>query len=152
KERRVSGLLGSRVFARGLTELFRGFCYVEDIIRDLERQTDGAAEVAQALNLGMRAARVDSAANQARRNQSAGLGALNVLECFRVGWLALRFQILYLAADHAVDSTGPARDLLDDADLGFCRALQARQHLVGLCLQSIAGENGDGFAKDHVTG
>ncbi len=86
--------------------MFRGLGHVEHVIDDLEGQPDVHAEVAQALDLRSVTPSVYSAGDHAGGEQGAGLGAVNVLQRFRVGVLVFGFEVHHLAADHAVNGAG----------------------------------------------
>ncbi len=64
----------------------------------------------------------------------------------------LAFEIEHLAADHALDGARSFRDELHDADCGVRRTTKRTQDGVGECLQGVAGEDGDGFSVNYVTG
>ena len=66
--------------------------------------------------------------------------------------LALSFQVLDLSADHPIHGAGSAGNLFDDAHARFCRALQSGQNFIRLCLQCVASQDGQGFAKNHMAG
>ena len=77
---------------------------------------------------------------------------MDVFESGEVGLLVLGFEVNHLAADHAVDSAGGVGDFADDGDarLGWARDL--RQHFIGLRLQGVSGQDGDGLAESLVAG
>src|SRR5437868_13556310 len=75
---------------------------------------------------------------------------MNVLEHLGGGPGMFRFQIDYLASNHAVYRAGPASNLLDDLHARLGRTLQARQHIISLDLQGVAGENRYGLAAYFV--
>ena len=64
----------------------------------------------------------------------------------------LGFEVNDLAADHAVDGAGGVGDFPDDGDARLGRASDLRQHFVGLGLQGVSGEDGDGLAEGFVAG
>ena len=97
-------------------------------------------------------ARVHAAGDHARGKQRASLGAMDVLQRLRVGMHVLGLQVHDLAADHAADGAGGVRDLGDDGHARLRRTLQARQHLVGVGLQRVAGKDGRRLAKSFVAG
>src|SRR6266496_1857527 len=64
----------------------------------------------------------------------------------------LRLKIDYLPADHPIHRSRALRNFCNNSDPCLRRALQARQHLVGLCLQSVSRQNRDRFTKSFVAG
>ena len=64
----------------------------------------------------------------------------------------LGFEVDDLSADHAVDGAGGVGNFTDDGDAGLGGAAELREHLIGLRLQSVAGEDGDGLAECLVAG
>jgi hypothetical protein len=62
------------------------------------------------------------------------------------------FRIQHLAADHAFHGSGGLRDETDDLYHGRGGRIEPGQRFVGLGLQGIAGQDGDGLAKGHVAG
>ena len=77
---------------------------------------------------------------------------MDVLQRLRVGMEVLGLEVHDLAADHAVDGARVARNLGDDGDARLRRALQLRQHFVGVSLQRVAGKDGGGLAECLVAG
>jgi hypothetical protein len=62
------------------------------------------------------------------------------------------FQIHDLPADHAIDRSRAARDLLDDAHARLRRTLQPGHHFIGLRLQRVPGQDRDRLAEHFVAG
>ncbi len=75
---------------------------------------------------------------------------MDVFEGGEVGLLVFGFEVNDLAADHAVDGAGAVGNFPDDRDAGSGRASNLSQHLIGLRLQGVSGENGDGLSEDLV--
>ncbi len=95
---------------------------------------------------------VESAGDHAGGEQSARLGAMDVLQSLRVGMNVLGLEVHDLATDHAVDGSGGVRDLGDDGHARLRRALQTCQHFVSASLQRVAGEDGCRLAESLVAG
>ena len=90
--------------------------------------------------------------HQADANQCPSLSTMDAFYQLR-GWLMfLGFQVHHLAADHALDGSCRLRDRAHDLHRLRSRALHAGQHLVGLRLQRIPGQDGDRLAKGNVAG
>ena len=66
--------------------------------------------------------------------------------------MALALDIEYLATDHAVDSSYRIGDKTDDLDGSSWRCVESGQDLERASLQSVSGEDGNGFAECHVAG
>ena len=94
----------------------------------------------------------DSAGDHADANERAGLGAMNGFDQLGRGLEVFAFEVEHLAADHALDGADGVGDEADDLDGCGGRAVEAGEHFKGAGLQRVAGEDGDGFAKDHVAG
>jgi len=62
------------------------------------------------------------------------------------------FDIEHLAADHSIDRAYGVGDEADDFDGSGGRTVKPSQHFEGAGLQSVAGQDGNGFAKGLVAG
>ena len=77
---------------------------------------------------------------------------MDVFEGGEVGLFVFGFEVNDLAADHAVDGAGGVGDFANDGDARLGWTNQLGEHFIGLCLQGVSGEDGDGLSKDFVAG
>ena len=75
---------------------------------------------------------------------------MDVFEGGEVGLLVLGFKVNDLAADHAFDGAGGVGNFADDRDARLGWTGDLCEHFVGLRLQPVSGEDGDGFAEGLV--
>ena len=142
--------------------------HVKDVVDDLEGEAGFFAEGADAgqHGFGQGALRrpVQGAGDDGRGDEGAGLGAVDGFDEVG-GWRgAFGLDVDDLAADHAggeagVDVAKAAdagadgdRDLAQDGDDGWGGRGELRDGLEGERLQSVAREDGDGFAERDVAG
>ena len=99
------------VFARSLAQGFGRFFYVEDVIHNLEGETDVFAVSRQGFNLSSRRYRPPRCHHirALARSRRIGLSAMDAIEQFRRGRLPLAFNIRHLATNHAIDGAGGER-------------------------------------------
>src|SRR5207247_6808935 len=90
-----------RVLARGLTERLARFLNVQNVVHDLEGETDVLAVTGERLILRGGRARVDRAHAQAGAQQRSGLRAVNRLQQLRIRRLDLAFEGPHLPAAHS---------------------------------------------------
>jgi len=64
----------------------------------------------------------------------------------------LGFEVDDLAADHAIDGASGMSSLANDRNPRLRRTTDLRQHFVGLRLQGVSRENGDGLAERLMAG
>ena len=106
---RKRDLLLCLVFASRFSECFRRLFDVEDIIYDLKRKADMFAVLRQGSQLFRACAGVDGAEANARAQERSGFCFVDGLQQRRTGTLALAFDIVHLATDHATDRACSAR-------------------------------------------
>ena len=106
-ERDVGHLALERILAGGLAQGLGGACHVQDVVRDLEGETESIAVPAEGRDLVGRCPACPSAAAHGRADEGGGLARVDALEALGVGRLARAREVLDLPADHA----GAARRL-----------------------------------------
>src|SRR6476469_4027892 len=75
---------------------------------------------------------------------------MNILQGFGIRLNVLGFEIDDLAADHPIYGAGSFCDLCDYAHTRFRWALQLRERLVGLSLESISSEDCNRLTENFV--
>ncbi len=83
---------------------------------------------------------------------AAVFDAMDILQHLRRGPSVLGFQINDLSADHAIQRSCAACDLLDNPHPCLRRTFQPRQNLVGLGLQRVSRQNRERFPEHLVAG
>ncbi len=125
---------------------------VENVIDDLKGEASFFAEGAQALHIAGARASVEAAADNAGGDERAGFGAVDSLHHGGGGGFTFAFNVEHLAADHAIHGAGGACNFSDNGDGEVGWATQTGEHFIGLGLQRIASEYGDGLAINDVAG
>src|SRR6185295_986602 len=139
-------------FARGFAELFAGLGDVEDVVDDLERESDVVAEGGEGLELrggtvGAHAAEADGAAEQ-----GGGFAFVNVFQLCGGNRFAFAFEVGHLAGDE-LERAGGACQFEHDVPMGVARPAAAlRGDLERLGEEGVAGQNRDAFAEYFVVG
>ncbi len=64
--------------------------------------------------------------------------------------LASGFDVRNLAADHSVDGAGSGRDFCEDGGAAFCGGGRSTNGFKGQGQESVASEDGNGFAELFV--
>src|ERR1700677_449677 len=110
---RVGRLLRGDVLARTLAQLLRRLRHVEDVVDDLESETEALAEIGQALELLRRGIGRHRAQPDRRGNQRCGLVAVNVLQFLDADLLALALEVRDLPGDERLAARGGS-EFVDD--------------------------------------
>ena len=141
------------ILAGGLAEVRAGRLDVEDVVHDLEGQSDCVSIARQrfAGGFGEQRRLAGQRAHQHRGlQQGAGLHAMHALQVReRHVHVADRRQVDRLSAAHA-RRAGRLREFAHQRSGLRCRQRALRQHLERLGLQGIAGEHGGGLVERHV--
>src|SRR5262249_32710034 len=144
----IGGFFCGDIFAGRLAELLGCLRDIEDVVDNLEGETDilcEAAKLGNGVGIGFS---VEASTHHARGNQGCSLGTVNVLQHGEIGFRVFRFEIDDLTANHAVDGSGTVRNFLDDANPRSWGTAEASEYFVSMSLQGVAGEDGDGFAEN----
>src|ERR1700683_168770 len=152
EQRRVGCFLRSGIFARSFAELLGGLSYVENVVDNLKRQADRLSKRSQLFCFAILRSGIKAAADQARRDQGGGLGAMDVLQHLRGGLGMLGFEINHLSANHALHRARSARDLFDNFHSRLGGTLTPRRTFIGLCLKRISCQNCECISKNFVAG
>ena len=92
KERRVGQLSLRKILPGRLAERGRVFFLIEQVVDDLEGEADGAAVAAERLDLFVSRVRQQPAEDHGRRQQLAGLVAMDEVELFGVSIRSSRWR------------------------------------------------------------
>ena len=145
----IGRLALGRILAGGLAEL-RGLAFdVQQVVADLEGQSELVGETIEQHARGRVRFRGQRAQPYGRTDERTGLERVQVLERDDIVGPALHVERLPRA--HARGAAG-ARELANLGDARVRRQVRAREHLEGQGLQGIAGENGGGLVEGDVHG
>ena len=160
EERRVGRLRPRSVLAGALAERGRIAFDVEDVVDDLKRKADlGRIAIHGGDKIVGRASH-DRAAHSGGANQRAGLARVHAAQAVGVERqrvarrLTRGLQVDRLSADHAgwprSASDQPEHAQFSPEGFRIVQRGRGREQREGFCVQTIAGENRDAVAVDHV--
>src|SRR5579885_1883616 len=141
-----------RIFSGGLAQLLRRALHVENVVDNLEGETHMFAVASDGSQLLVVSAGINGSEAHARAQQRAGFRAVDSFEQTGARALALAFEIVHLAGDHASRGARRSGQLLHEAHaparVHFGRF---RQDLESQRQKRVAGQDGNRFAKGLMT-
>ncbi len=148
--RGVSGFLRGSVFASGFAELLGGLRDVEDVVDDLERESDVVAEIGQRLELGGSAIGAHAAQANRAAEQCGSFSFVDVFELRGGSFFYVAVEIRHHDGLE-LQRTGRFRDFQNEFAMPIARpALALRGDFKGLREQRVAREHSDAFAENFV--
>lgn len=151
-DRRVSRFLRGDIFPGGLAQFLAGLRHIQNVVDDLEGETDVVTETGEGAKLRRCAVGTHAAEARGTAEQGAGFAFMNVAELRKRCGFVFALEIGDLTGNE-LKRTRSAGEFEHERMVRITRGgLRLNEDFKSLRQQCVASKNGDAFAKNLVTG